>query len=141
MVAIDSAVVYGGAAMPRRGEDGGAARRGNAATRGSKRVSATAGKAGQRERLIQSMIELCAREGYPNVTVAQVSSRARVSATTFYEQFTDREDCLLAAYGAAVTRLLQAMPAPTQEGSWKTALERTLTVVLQAIAPTPRGRS
>src|SRR5262249_30741874 len=39
--------------------------------------------------------------------VAQISTRAGVSSATFYEQFTDKEDCLLEAYEAARARVLQ----------------------------------
>ena len=64
-------------------------------------VSAQAPKRTQRERLIDAMIELAAQSGYQGVSIAQISSRAGVSSATFYEQFDDKEDCLLAAYQAA----------------------------------------
>ena len=52
------------------------------------------------------MIELAAKAGYQAVSIAQVSSHAGVSSATFYEQFEDKEDCLLAAYDAARERVL-----------------------------------
>jgi AcrR family transcriptional regulator len=44
------------------------------------------------------MAELLAEQGYASVTVTDVVARARVSKRTFYQHFTDREDCLLATY-------------------------------------------
>jgi AcrR family transcriptional regulator len=38
--------------------------------------------------------------------VAAVIGRAGVSRKTFYEQFRDREDCVLAAYDAILARFL-----------------------------------
>lgn len=80
-------------------------------TRGQGRASSggaappTPSRPAQRERLITAMIELAAKTGYQAVSVAQISQRAGVSSQTFYEQFRDKEDCLLAAYAAARRRL------------------------------------
>ena len=52
----------------------------------------------QRERLIKAMIELAAQHGYREVTIAGVSSRAGVSSATFYEQFANKEACLVSAH-------------------------------------------
>ena len=67
-------------------------------------------KRSQRERLLDAMIELAASAGYQQVSVAEVSARAGVSRATFYEQFEDKEDCILAAYRAAGERLLAQAP-------------------------------
>jgi AcrR family transcriptional regulator len=53
--------------------------------------------AAQRDRLIRAMTAAVAAVGYPDVTVADVVRRARVSRTAFYAHFTDKEDCFLAA--------------------------------------------
>lgn len=52
----------------------------------------------QRERLIAAMAEVCAEKGYAECSVADVVKRAGVSSVTFYEQFADKRDCLLAAH-------------------------------------------
>jgi AcrR family transcriptional regulator len=44
------------------------------------------------------MAELLAAQGYASVTVTDVVARARVSKRTFYQHFSDREECLLATY-------------------------------------------
>ena len=59
----------------------------------------------QRRRLLDAVVESVAEKGYPATTVADVVSRAGVSRGTFYENFTDKQDCFLAAYVAG-SRLL-----------------------------------
>ncbi len=54
--------------------------------------------ADHRQRLLVAMAELLAEQGYAGVTVTDVVARARVSKRTFYQHFSDREECLLATY-------------------------------------------
>ncbi|MDD7941486.1 TetR/AcrR family transcriptional regulator [Actinomycetospora lutea] len=88
-------------------------------------VPAAAGPPGaagtaHRDRLVQAMIALVAERGYAAVTVADVVAAARVSKRTFYQHFSDREDCFLAAYVAAaeqpLTRIAEAV-APAVEAA------------------------
>jgi AcrR family transcriptional regulator len=51
----------------------------------------------QRGQLVHAITDAVMRRGYAEVTVADVVAAARVSRTSFYAQFADREDCLLAA--------------------------------------------
>lgn len=84
---------------------------------------------GQRERLIDAMITLCARVGYPQVTVAGVCAHAGVSTATLYEFFSDGEDLLLAACRTASRRILgQPPPASCPDGpdGLRGTLERVL---------------
>jgi AcrR family transcriptional regulator len=50
-----------------------------------------------RERMLRAMVSAVAETGYGAVTVADVVARARVSRTSFYAQFADKEACLFAA--------------------------------------------
>ncbi|HEU5142159.1 MAG TPA: helix-turn-helix domain-containing protein [Solirubrobacterales bacterium] len=63
----------------------------------------------QRERLIAAMAEVCAEKGYAGASVAEVAKRAGVSSVTFYEQFADKQDCMLAAHRQLLGRLLEAL--------------------------------
>ncbi len=56
----------------------------------------------QRSRLLAAALGAIEDLGYSRVTVAHISSRARVSRRTFYELFDNREDCLLAALESVV---------------------------------------
>jgi AcrR family transcriptional regulator len=58
----------------------------------------------QRLRILAAMVEECATRGAAKVSVAHVVSHAGISRRTFYEVFTDREDCFLAAFDDGVTR-------------------------------------
>lgn len=58
----------------------------------------------QRARILAAMTELVHERGVSGVAVAHVVSHSGVSRRTFYELFTDRGDCLLAAFECAVER-------------------------------------
>lgn len=60
----------------------------------------------QRERMVEAMITVAADKGYADTTVADIISSAGVSRATFYEQFSDKEDCFIAAYGTVMERML-----------------------------------
>lgn len=60
----------------------------------------------QRERLIAAMAEVCAEGGYAAATVAEVARRAGVSTASFYRQFKDRRECMLASFEELFGRLL-----------------------------------
>src|SRR3954454_12453140 len=76
----------------------------------------------QRGRIFRAMAETMARKGYASTSVSEVLRAAGVSRETFYEQFTDKEDCFIAAFQAAVGNVLGAVrDAPGDDG---TPLER-----------------
>lgn len=52
----------------------------------------------QRARLLHAATEAVAELGYVKTTVADILARAGVSRATFYQLFTDKEDCFVAAY-------------------------------------------
>ncbi len=62
-------------------------------------------KAGQRDRLLRGMTQAAARYGYGNASVARVVEQAGVSRATFYEHFSDKEACFLAAFEQAGARI------------------------------------
>jgi AcrR family transcriptional regulator len=100
-------------------------------------LSERAPKRSQRERLVRAMIELAAQVGYQSVSIAQVSTLAGVSSATFYEQFEDKEDCLLAAYQVAAEGLLdQALPI-AGDGNWPDAARKTLGRLSRALERDP----
>lgn len=62
--------------------------------------------ANQRARLLDAMARVVVRKGYARTTVADVVELASVSRRTFYEQFTDKEGCFLAAYATGTEIVL-----------------------------------
>jgi AcrR family transcriptional regulator len=88
--------------------------------------------------LIDAVIHLSAKLGSQAVTVAQISAEAGVSSATFYEQFENKEDCLLAAYRAATERLLLVVQPPAAaDGNWAEAARRTLREFADALQRDP----
>jgi AcrR family transcriptional regulator len=59
----------------------------------------------QRERLLDAIANVVAEKGYAGTRVADITDYAGVSRKTFYELFTDKEECFLAAFDA-ITKLL-----------------------------------
>jgi AcrR family transcriptional regulator len=74
----------------------------------------------QRDRMLRAIAEATAERGYANVAVADILKRAGVSRETFYEHFTNKEDCFLAVYAYAhdviMQELRRAIPPPRGTG-------------------------
>jgi AcrR family transcriptional regulator len=79
--------------------------------RGPHRLSREQVENHQRERIIAAMIAAAGTKGYGSTTIGDITRRARVSRDTFYEQFVNKEQCLLAAYDATTRELLDEMVA------------------------------
>jgi AcrR family transcriptional regulator len=72
-------------------------------------------KSTQRERLIAGMIAAACREGYSGLTVSAVISHAGVSRPTFYDYFTDKDDCFLAAHRDISNRLVKHIKVAVEQ--------------------------
>jgi len=92
----------------------------------------------QRARMLAAMVEEVAERGAGNVTVAHVVARSGVSRRTFYELFSGREDCFLAAFDDAVTRIAsEVIPAYEQPGRWRERMRAALTALLEVLDDDP----
>jgi len=67
--------------------------------------------ASQRTRLLEAVGRAVAHKGYAAATIEDIVRDAGVSKKTFYEHFSDKLDCFLAAYEAASDELLAHMRA------------------------------
>src|SRR3981081_105900 len=65
----------------------------------------------QRERLMAAMTELLAQRGYLAVKIGEVAERAGVSRAAFYQCFSDKNACALAAYDRFIEVLLGRLAA------------------------------
>ena len=63
----------------------------------------------QRERLLDAIANVVAEKGYAATRVADITDYAGVSRKTFYELFSDKEDCFLAAYDASRAMLMDRL--------------------------------
>jgi len=70
----------------------------------------------QRERLIAAMLRAASELGYRETNVQDVIDRAGVSRPTFYEHFSNKEDCFLAAFDITAERLRDRIGAAAEKG-------------------------
>ena len=63
-------------------------------------------KSTQRERLLASMVATVNRGGYGGANVSRIITEAGVSRPTFYEYFSDKDDCFLGALDDIHERLI-----------------------------------
>jgi AcrR family transcriptional regulator len=92
----------------------------------------------QRARMLAAMVDVVAERGAANVTVARVVARSGVSRRTFYELFSDREDCFLAAFDQAVQRIASVVvPAYEQPSKWREQMRAGLCALLQVLDDEP----
>lgn len=64
--------------------------------------------ASQRQRLLEGIVELVAENGYPDVTIGDIVSRAGTAKRTFYDHFKDKLECFLAALEGITDTLVAA---------------------------------
>lgn len=69
----------------------------------------------QRRRLIDAIIELTVERGYWEMTVSEIVKRARMARTTFYENFSSKEDLFLVAVDAILAEAAAAVEAACKE--------------------------
>ena len=84
-------------------------------------------KSTQRERLLAGMVASANRTGYTGAGVSEVIAHAGVSRPTFYDYFSDRDECFLAAMTYVQQLLLdevrQAVQARAPEDAYAAAIE------------------
>jgi len=101
-------------------------------------------KAVQRERLVVAMLMAAAELGYRETNVQDVIDRAGVSRPTFYEHFSNKEDCFLAAFDTSAARLRSKVDAAAERGGevWRDRLRCSLEALIEfAIAEPQTART
>jgi AcrR family transcriptional regulator len=92
----------------------------------------------QRTRLTAALIAVVESGETPRPTVSQIISRARVSRKTFYDLFSDREDCFLAAYEETFARArAAATQAYQQQATWRDGVRAALGCLLALMDEQP----
>lgn len=85
----------------------------------------------QRARILSATFDICSERGASNVTVAHVAERSGVSRRTFYEQFSDRNGCLSAAFEQALKHASErVLPAYEAEEGWREKIRAGLLALL-----------
>jgi AcrR family transcriptional regulator len=92
----------------------------------------------QRRRLLLAFGEVASTNGLEAATVGRVCEQAAVSRRTFYELFSDREDCLLAAFDQAIGRFARRVqPAFQAKGPWRERTRGALSLLLEQLDAEP----
>jgi AcrR family transcriptional regulator/DNA-binding MarR family transcriptional regulator len=92
----------------------------------------------QRTRLLDAAFAVVAEQGYRRMAARKVAERAGVSPTTFYDLFSDREDCFLAVFDQAVEECATvACPAYESESDWPARIRVALGALLYLLDSDP----
>lgn len=94
----------------------------------------------QRERLIAGLAEAIAENGYSGTTIAHITRHAAVSRRTFYEHFSSKDECFVAAYDVAIERIRECVTAACEEASgeeWPRRVGAATAALLQLLSDDP----
>lgn len=92
----------------------------------------------QRARIIAALALESSEQGYHQVTVADIVSRAGIARNTFYENFRSKEDCFLASQEFAMNAALERVVAAAGElETWADRVCAGLTAFLDYVAEEP----
>jgi AcrR family transcriptional regulator len=94
-------------------------------------------KSTQRERIINGMIVAANRDGYAGANVSEVIAQASVSRPTFYDYFSDRDDCFLAAIADTHQRLAATVREAIGAEPAKAAMQAAITAVVTFASEEP----
>ena len=92
----------------------------------------------QYERLIAGLAEAVAENGYAGTTIAHITRHAAVSRRTFYEHFSSKDECFVAAYETVMMELRERVgEAFDQEEEWPLAIKAGIKAMLEFLAAEP----
>src|SRR5664279_4664888 len=94
-------------------------------------------KSTQRERLLAGMVTTANRDGYAGANVSKIIAEAGVSRPTFYDYFTDKDDCFLGALGDINQRLLAEIRQAVEDHPPQQALQASLSALVEFASAEP----
>ena len=108
---------------------------------GPRRLPGDLVRAIQRERLLVGMVRAASEVGYRQCNVQDVIERAGVSRPTFYEHFSNKDDCFLAAFDTSAQRLRDRVATAAAEGGdvWRDRLRGGFDALLAFAATEPEA--
>jgi AcrR family transcriptional regulator len=108
---------------------------------GPRRLPGDLVRAIQRERLLVGMLRAVSELGYRTTNVQDVIERAGVSRPTFYEHFSNKDDCFLAAFDTASQRLHDQVASAADAGGevWRDRLRGAFDALLSFAIAEPEA--
>jgi AcrR family transcriptional regulator len=89
----------------------------------------------QRERLIAGLAEAIAENGYAGTTIGHITRHAAVSRRTFYEHFSSKDACFVAAYDTVMEELRERIAGAFEEESdWPHSVRAGIAAMLRFLA-------
>ncbi len=93
----------------------------------------------QRLRLLAAMLRLLPSYGYLSLTLGQLTADAGVSRAAFYDQFSSKEECFLAAYDVASEWLCEEVRASVDGiGDWDERVRLGVSAALRLLSANPQ---
>jgi AcrR family transcriptional regulator len=94
----------------------------------------------QRERLISGLIQALYEVGYQKTTVSLIGQRAAVSKSDFYKHFESKDDCFVAAYDEAVSRIRKGVVGSCEavaKEAWPLRVSAAIKALLELLSSEP----
>lgn len=92
----------------------------------------------QRERMLLATAELVAERGYQKTTIELIAKTARVALSTFYEQFSSKEECFLAAFDETIDAATEIFDELIDaEREWAEQVASGLEIALEMVVNEP----
>lgn len=92
----------------------------------------------QRERLLNGVVEAVAQYGYGETTIAKITKAAKISRRTFYEYFSGKEECFLAAYEMIDEHVRGSVTkAADSDEPWPEQVRERLSILLSVLSHDP----
>jgi AcrR family transcriptional regulator len=89
----------------------------------------------QRERLLNGMVEAVAAHGYNETTIGRITEAAKISRRTFYEYFSGKEECFLAAYEMIDAHVRgSVLRAADPDEPWPEQVRERLSILLSVLS-------
>jgi AcrR family transcriptional regulator len=89
----------------------------------------------QRERLLNGVVEAVAEHGYSATTIGKITEAAKISRRTFYEYYSSKEECFLAAYAMVDDHVRGSMlTAADPAEPWSEQVRSKLAALLDALS-------
>jgi AcrR family transcriptional regulator len=91
-----------------------------------------------RQRILQALADVLMTRRYADVTIADIAAQARISKRTFYEQFDNKEACLIALGESTSEQMMWAILQAYQPGMrWPQIVQDVTQAYLQVIQASP----
>lgn len=92
----------------------------------------------QRERIVTALVDTVAERGYNATTVAHITKAASVSRRTFYEHFSSKDECFVAAYDTVMEQLRERVSEGIEGAEdWPYAVKAGIGAMLAFLATNP----